>query len=222
MPANISENSASMTTVAAPQPLANAIVDMEKEQEGIVLKLLHEITALKEENKLLRAMVSTSTSPSVSSSSSIPSPTMSEFALLQSNTTTNSLNPTLSNSSPFLSQRRSTITTPTNLKRVPTTLTPVGLTSNPSQQSISRSSSLSHPRSRSNSVTSIGLSRSGFLDSDYVIRPSSTIKKSHKRSSSDTCPIDTSSISPAHSSRISSNSSKCPKISEGLMISQSK
>lgn len=224
MSANIPSDSTPMAKVNAAQPLANAIVDMEKEQEGIVLKLLHEINTLKEENKLLRSMVSTSGSPSVSSSSSMPSPTFNDFANIHTNTTGSSPNATMSNSSPFLSQRRSTITTPTNLKRVPP---------NPSQQSISRSSSLSRPRSRSNSVTScnIGLPKSNFLDPDYVIRPSSTssssstAKRSHKRSSSDTSPMDTSTsaISPTHSSaRLTSNSSKCPKISEGLMVSQTK
>lgn len=135
---------------------SNAIDWMEKEQEGIVLKLMQEINSLKEENKMLKTLLRASTITPTTSASSSPrssfsfqthSPTEIQF----SSPFSPNLYPTsssLSKQNALLgSQRRATITTTTNLKRVPNPL------SNPLALNGSGSVPRSRSRSRSNSLS---------------------------------------------------------------------
>lgn len=112
----------------------NPIEGLEKEQEGIVLKLLHEISALKEENKMLKSKMRSSTSL-LSTNGSCDS-TISVSPVFPTDYTFNwsggrdSASSLSSNSSQlsyppqssFMNQRRATVTTMTSLKRVPNSL----------------------------------------------------------------------------------------------------
>lgn len=116
----------------------NPIDAMEKEQEGIVMKLMNEIQFLKDENKILKSMLransnnSTPSSPNLSNSSSVaPYSFPTNFT---SNNSTSS-----SSSSSFRNQRRSTITTIANQKRTPSLI--------PSNQSLI--TVVNHPNVRS-------------------------------------------------------------------------
>ncbi|CAI8502409.1 unnamed protein product [Pichia kudriavzevii] len=107
----------------------NPIEGLEKEQEGIVLKLLHEISALKEENKMLKSKMRSSTSL-LSTNGSCDS-TISVSPVFPTDYTFNwsggrdSASSLSSNSSQlsyppqssFMNQRRATVTTMTSLKK---------------------------------------------------------------------------------------------------------
>ena len=223
-------------------PASNAIDLMEKEQEGVVLKLMHEITCLKEENKRLKHLLhiangGTSTGSSTSSgSSSAISSNHSSFSLsVPRSSMTSCVSPMLSpttpsSDSPFnnyyfgshrrspsasssistvsttpspMSQRRNTITTMTNMKRVPISpsipLTvpsaipgPLSTTKAPRSQSRSRSNSFTHQVSKFSVPVAPKSSDSGStpkLDFHTNMFQDSTLEREravlHKRSVSD-------------------------------------
>lgn len=134
---NISSNMATLSISPIGTPIdTNALDAMEKEQEGIVMRLMHEIQTLKDENKMLKNMLRTSSVSSANTESS-PSP-------ISSGSSVSSLS---SPSTPFMSQqRRATFTTMTNMKRVPANLSYAN--SNGSVTNVS-----TFPRSRSGSLS---------------------------------------------------------------------
>lgn len=167
--------------------MEEAIDSMEKEQEGIVLKLLHEIQYLKEENKQLKSLLlNTISTPNYNSVTS--SPNLSPIQLNSSSNGSSSINGNNTNQSPFLNQRRNTITTITNMKRVPQLSSSISSINNsvihnnttsngngnnnnnilmvpplPANAGFSQSRSSSRSRSNSGSITPLNKSRSGSI-----------------------------------------------------------
>lgn len=139
-----SNNSLPQIIIPSSKNDTNPLDAMEKEQEGIVLKLMHEIQSLKDENKMLRNLLRSNSINSPPNSPASTSYSFQSSSTLSSNTpisinTTNSLP-----NSPFINQRRATITTIASMKRTPSLI--------PSN-SISRSRSKSRSRSRSSSFS---------------------------------------------------------------------
>lgn len=138
---SLSPTSSSINTSASPLTPAletDALDAMEKEQEGIVMKLMHEIQMLRDENKILKNLLRVSESPS--------SPCMGYAPSSNPTSSGSSVSSSSSPSTPFISQRRATFTTATNMKRVP-----ANITYSNSNGSITNVSTF--PRSRSGSLS---------------------------------------------------------------------
>lgn len=161
-------------------PNSNVIDSMEKEQEGIVMKLMHEINALKEENKYLKNQLRSS-STSSSSSSSI---SLTTSPVVLPSLSFNSLNPqqeipSLSlNSNPLSAPRRPSVSTISSIKRVPNTI--------PNTLPIPHQSPILTPtiRSRSNSMSVKSPSVMVSFDTDIFNSPTTHISSTSKRRNS--------------------------------------